>query len=138
MTSSKSDLELTIFRGMNEVGYTSSPFVNKLETRLRFGNVAYRVEVGSVMKAPRGKVPYVSMKHADGRNEIMSDSTLIARALVESGVMEDLNAKLSPTEKLNEISFRALFEEKIYFYQVRNKAGKDDRANILQGSDAGI
>jgi hypothetical protein len=131
MASTKSVPEITIFRGLNEVGYTSSPFVNKLEARLRFGNVAYRVEVGSVREAPRGKVPYVSIKHADGRNEIMSDSTLIARALVELGILEDLNAKLSPTEKLNEISFRALFEEKLYFYQVWKQSWERRSSNYL-------
>ncbi|KAJ5323473.1 hypothetical protein N7476_002073 [Penicillium atrosanguineum] len=117
MTSHKPDPELTVFRGLHDVGYTSSPFVTKLETRLRFENVAYRVDVGSVTKAPRGKVPYVSMKHADGQIEIMSDSTLITKALIESGTLEDLNAYLSPAEKLSEISLRALFEEKLYYYQ---------------------
>ncbi|KAJ6107306.1 hypothetical protein N7523_008629 [Penicillium sp. IBT 18751x] len=48
----------------------------------------------------------------------MSDSTLIAKALIESGTLKDLNAKLSPSEKLNEISFKALFEDRLYFYQM--------------------
>lgn len=122
MTSHKSSPEFTVFRGLPDVGYTWSPFVTKLETRLRFGNVAYRVEAGSLTKAPRGKVPYVSMKHADGHIEIMSDSTLITKALIESGTLEDLNAKLSPAEKLIEISLRALFEDRLYFYQVNTES----------------
>lgn len=117
-SSSKSASQITVFRGLHDVGYTWSPFVTKLEARLRFGNIAYRVETGSTTKAPRNKVPYVSIEHADGRTEVMSDSSLIAKALVESGTLEDLNAKLSPAEELNEISFKALFEEKLYFYQV--------------------
>ena len=118
-SSSKSVPEITVFRGLHDVGYTWSPFVTKLEFRLRFGNIAYRVETGSPTKSPRHKVPYVSLEHADGRTEVMSDSTLIAKALVESGTLENLNAKLSPAEALNEISLKALFEEKLYFYQVR-------------------
>ncbi|KAJ5665002.1 uncharacterized protein N7477_007450 [Penicillium maclennaniae] len=117
MTSQKSSTVFTVFRGLHDVGYTWSPFVTKLEARLRFGNVAYRVETGSMKEAPRGKVPYVSVTHADGQIEMMSDSTLIAKALIETGTLQDLNAKLSPSEKLNEISFKALFEERLYFYQ---------------------
>jgi len=38
---------------------------------------------------------------------------------VEEGRLEDLNAKLSPTERAMDLAIRALLEDKLYFYQVR-------------------
>ncbi|KAK4234527.1 hypothetical protein C8A03DRAFT_37702 [Achaetomium macrosporum] len=49
---------LTLYRGFPQQDrYTPSPFINKLETRLRIGGVAYSVGVGSPFTAPRGKMP---------------------------------------------------------------------------------
>lgn len=117
--SVKSVPDITLFRGLPGAGcYTWSPFVIKLEARLRFGNLAYRAEAGSIAQAPRGKVPYVSIVRADGQVQALSDSTLIPRALIESGELEDLNVKLSPTENLNDLALTALLEDKLYFYSV--------------------
>lgn len=116
---SKSVPAITLFRGLPGAGvYTTSPFVIKLEARLRFGNLAYRTDVGFISQSPRGKVPYVSIVRAEGRIQKLSDSTLIPRALIESGDLEDLNAKLSATETLSDLALTALLEEKLYFYQV--------------------
>lgn len=117
--SSKTAPDITLFRGLPGTGvYTTSPFVIKLEARLRFGNLAYRTEVGSVSQSPRGKVPYVSIARADGQVQKLSDSTLIPRALIESGDLEDLNVHLSAAEKMNDLALTALLEEKLYFFQV--------------------
>lgn len=117
--SSKSIPNITLFRGLPGTGvYITSPFVIKLEARFRFGNLAYRTDVGSISQSPRGKVPYVSIARGDGPVQKMSDSTLIPRALIESGELEDLNAKLSASEKLNDLALTALLEEKLYFFQV--------------------
>lgn len=117
--SSKYIPNMILFRGLPGTGvYTTSPFVIKLEARFRFGNLAYRTEVGSVSQSPRGKVPYVAIARADGQVQKLSDSTLIPRALIESGELEDLDAKLSAAEKLNDLALTALLEEKLYFYQV--------------------
>ena len=75
-------------------------------------------------KAPRGKIPYVSMTKTEpgsqtpGPPTTIADSTLIVDKLVEDGVLEDLNAKLSPAEKAHDLAIRALLEDKLYFYQV--------------------
>ena len=37
---------------------------------------------------------------------------------VEDGVLDELNAKLSPTEKAHDLALSALLENKLYFYQV--------------------
>lgn len=120
MNSSKLPLSLTVFRGFPDKGcFVWSPFVTKLEARLRFGSISYRTESGSIPKAPRGKVPYVSIDHGDGNHETIPDSALITRALIESGDLEDLNANLTAALKLQDLSIRALLEDKLYFYQVR-------------------
>ncbi|KAJ5688993.1 hypothetical protein N7462_003385 [Penicillium macrosclerotiorum] len=119
MTSKiKSPPAITVFRGFDDKGqHVWSPFVVKLETRLRFGNLSYRAEAGSLFKAPRGKIPYISIEHADGRAETLGDSTLITKAFIESGYLEDLNTHLSAIEQLQDMAIRALLEEKLYFYQ---------------------
>lgn len=109
---------ITVFRGFPEKGcYTWSPFVTKLEARLRFGNINYNVEAGSPLKSPRGKVPYITLER-DSQSQSISDSTLIAKSFIESGDLEDLNRRLSPVEKAQDLSLKALLEDKLYFYQV--------------------
>ncbi|KAJ5827304.1 hypothetical protein N7447_004067 [Penicillium robsamsonii] len=108
---------ITVFRGFPEKGcYTWSPFVTKLEARLRFGNICYHVEAGSPPKGPRGKIPYITLEH-NGQSQSMSDSTLIAKSFISSGHLEDLNGRLSPVEKAQDLSLKALLEDKLYFYQ---------------------
>lgn len=115
----KSSPFITIFRGLPDAGrYTWSPFVCKLEARLRFANIPYRTEQGSIPKAPRGKVPYVSFQDGDHSPQVLPDSTLITKALIENGYTEDLNQRLSPTEQLHDLALKALLEDKLYFYQV--------------------
>ena len=116
---------LTLYRGFeNSPNYVWSPFVNKLEARLRFGGLHYRVDVGAPPKAPRGKIPYISLSKAGPDGEpidppkFYGDSTLISQNLVQEGWMNDLNAKLSPVEKVQDKALRALLEDKLYFYQV--------------------
>jgi hypothetical protein len=120
MTASVSAAAFTVFRGFPEKGcYTWSPFVTKLEARLRFDGISYSVDAGSPLKAPRGKVPYVTFEH-DGQSQSIGDSGLIANLLIEVGYLNDLNSRLSPVEKAHDISTRALLEDKLYFYQVHN------------------
>lgn len=121
-------LDITLQRGFPvRRCYVGSPFVNKLEARLRMGGVSYRVGDGSVLKGPRRKIPYVEVTKlgSEGRNaadsdgpETLTDSTLIARRLIDEGHMKDLNAKLSPAERAKDLAVRALLEDKLYFYQV--------------------
>ena len=37
---------------------------------------------------------------------------------MEDGVLEDLNARLSPVERAYDAALTALLEDKVYFYQV--------------------
>jgi hypothetical protein len=120
MTTQPVTPHLTLYIGFpTRNRHVPSAFVNKLETRLRLGGVAYQVATGSVFKAPRGKIPYVDL-HAEGASrEQLADSTFITRRLVEDGLMGGLNEGLTPAERARDLGVRALLEDKLYFYQVR-------------------
>lgn len=115
---------VVLYRGFKDSGaYTWSPFVNKLEARFRFARVAYRPSVGSPLKAPRGKVPYIEISSQDSdaltNPQVLGDSSLIIKKLVDEGILEDLNVRLSPMEQATDLAIRALLEDKLYFYLVR-------------------
>lgn len=114
--------EITLYRGWEDSGaYIWSPFVTKVELRLRLTGLSYCTKSGSVLKAPRGKIPYLAMSGmgVDSiSSSILSDSALIIEKMVENGLLEDINAKLSPTEKAHDLALRALLEDKLYFYHV--------------------
>jgi len=125
ISESKSSPRLTLYRGWDSPGnYVWSPFVTKVEARFRFAGLSYRSEAGSLSKAPRGKIPYVAIARGEGDTQdpdstsLYSDSTLIIDQLVEDGLLDDLNAKLSPVQKAHDAGLRALLEDKLYFYQV--------------------
>ncbi|AEO63114.1 uncharacterized protein THITE_2107989 [Thermothielavioides terrestris NRRL 8126] len=115
---------ITLYRGFAIRGaHVPSPFVNKLEARLRIGGLTYRVETGSPLHAPRGKLPYIELSSAPaaGDGEKLGDSALIARRLVEDGHMADLNAGLTPVERARDLAVRALLEDRLYFFQCRER-----------------
>lgn len=114
-------LDLILYRGFKGSStYVWSPFVTKLEARLRFGGLSYRNEAGSPFSGPRGKIPYVAISRPGSADPppLMGDSTLIIRNLVDDGTLEDLNAKLGPVERAHDLALRALLEDKLYWYQV--------------------
>jgi glutathione S-transferase len=116
---------LVLYRGWKETGtYVWSPFVTKLELRLRHAGVPYRTDIGSVRSAPKGKIPYIEI----AANDCVADSTLIIKRLVQDGTVEDLNDELSPENRAYDIALRALLEDKLYFYHVsfRDPVLRDD------------
>ncbi|OAA81261.1 glutathione S-transferase [Akanthomyces lecanii RCEF 1005] len=124
-TSSPPDLKL--FRGSGDAGtYVWSPFVTKVEARLRFDGLRYTSGHGSPRSAPRGKIPYMEWHETtsagDDAVSAMGDSALIIRALVANGLLRDLNAAL-PTGALRaqDLAVRALLEDRVYFYGTREK-----------------
>jgi len=114
--------QMTLYRGWESPGaYVWSPFVTKVELRLRLDGLSYRTEAGSLSKAPKGKIPYLAVSGTGSDNigpSILSDSTLIIGKLVEDGLVQHFNAKLSPTERAHDLALRALLEDKLYFYHV--------------------
>ncbi|KAF4470571.1 glutathione S-transferase [Fusarium albosuccineum] len=115
--ASKETPQLTVFRGFGKLGaFTWSPFVIKLEARLRFDGTPYKVDGGSPKSAPRGKIPYVEL----GEQRV-SDSTFIIQKFVQDGIITDLNSRLSPAQRAQDLAIRALLEDKLYFYGTREK-----------------
>ncbi|KAJ6781554.1 hypothetical protein PWT90_01549 [Aphanocladium album] len=127
--SDTSSHRLKLFRGSGDPGtYVWSPFVTKVEARLRFDGLAYTTGAGSPRSAPRGKIPYIEWQekpttttHDDGAVSALGDSTLIIRALVADGLLRDVNAALTPAQRARDLAVRALLEDRAYFYGTREK-----------------
>jgi hypothetical protein len=123
------EAKLTVYRGWLDHGkHVWSPFVIKLEARLRFAGISYVTEAGSTRTAPKGKIPYVECRGLRPSNlddspsleTTLGDSTLIIKNLVECSILPDINAKIPATAKVQDLAIRALLEDKLYFYHVRS------------------
>ncbi|KAL5345328.1 hypothetical protein ACLOAV_009699 [Pseudogymnoascus australis] len=113
---------LTLFRDRNAPGaYTWSPFVIKLEARLRFSNLPYATKAGTLTDSPKGKLPYVRIEGDDGQSSLLSDTALITKTLIKSGTIADLNADLSPVQAATDLAIRALIEDKLYFLMAHER-----------------
>ncbi|KAL4950880.1 hypothetical protein BDW69DRAFT_171195 [Aspergillus filifer] len=116
---------LTIYRGSPAPGaYVWSPFVTKLEARLRFAGVPYKADAGNIRAAPKGKIPYAEIKSDDnGTSDVttMGDSALIIRHLIDHGILPSLNEGLSPEDRAHDLTIRALLEDKAFFYNTRER-----------------
>lgn len=120
--SDKTVPSLTVHRGTDSTGdFVWSPFVNKLEARLRFDGVKYTVGNGTPNKAPRGKIPYIQVQDAKQTTEQLADSTFIIHHLIHTETITDLNARLTPAQKAKDVAIRAMLEDKAYFYMVRER-----------------
>ena len=125
--------DITVFRGWNDPGkYVWSPFVIKLEARLRFAGVRYGVAAGSVKTGPKGKIPYIECtapssdaSRTGTQKVVLGDSTLIAKTLADWGVVSDLNAMVKPEDRAIDLALRALLEDKLNFYHVSNSRPRD-------------
>lgn len=116
--------KLRLFRGSEDAGhYVSSPFVTKVEFRLRLADVDYDLGAGAPWNGPKGKIPYLELQaeldDGEQKPKMLGDSTFITRHLIESGILRDLNADLPPREKAQDLALRSLLEDKLYFYHVR-------------------
>jgi hypothetical protein len=97
--------------------YSFTPFVTKLHFRLRYGRLPYDDGKFSRAESPKGKIPYVKFNET---GELMGDSALITRKLIEMGKLGDLNAKLSREDKAKDYCLRSTIEEKLYYFVVRS------------------
>jgi glutathione S-transferase len=97
-----------------------SPFCAKLETYLRMTQTPHRVEAAPMTKAPKGKIPFVSI---DG--ELMGDSQLIIDRL-ERAAAKPLDAGLAPRERAIGRAVRRMLEEGTYFTGVYLRWATDE------------
>jgi hypothetical protein len=112
---------ITLYRGWIDKGaFVWSPFVTKVEVRLRFAGLSYINEAGSPRKAPKGKIPCVDVTLSESSRRVIADSTQIIGTFVSNEILPDLNDKLSPSENAHDLALRALIEDKLYFYQVES------------------
>jgi hypothetical protein len=111
---------LIVYRDVDKSGqFAWSPFVAKLETRLRFSKLPYTTQLGSLSKSPTGKFPYVRFEEEKGGAvSVFSDTCLITRNLIKLEVIDDLNANLTPAKKAMDVAIRALLEDKLYWMTV--------------------
>ncbi|KAH7041420.1 uncharacterized protein B0I36DRAFT_345027 [Microdochium trichocladiopsis] len=115
--------QLTLFRGWDEKGrHVWSPFVIKLEARLRFADLKYTTAVGSPRTAPKGKIPYLDVTDTqDGVTSQFSDSSLIIADLMDAGLLPALNDDLDAVQRSHDLALRAMLEDKLYFYHTRER-----------------
>ncbi|PMD47749.1 hypothetical protein L207DRAFT_576510 [Hyaloscypha variabilis F] len=119
-----SDLDITLYRGWKHNGvYVWSPFVTKLELRLRLARIKYVTAEGDPRTAPTGKIPYLSISSASSPPLQIGDSSLITQHLIRAGLMQDLNAEaaLDERDKALDLAVQALFEDKLYFFNMRER-----------------
>jgi glutathione S-transferase len=88
----------------------ASPFCMKLETWLRMTGLPYElVNDGNVMKAPKGKLPYIE---DDGT--VVADTGFIIEYLKRRHG-DPLDAALTPLQRAQATAFQRLFEESLYW-----------------------
>ncbi|KAK4191297.1 hypothetical protein QBC35DRAFT_487869 [Podospora australis] len=121
--SKMSPFSITVYRGFAALPtHTWSPFVNKLETRLRLSGIPYQVKVGSIHEGPKRKIPYIALELDNGGSEMLGDTALISKRLVEVGVFpHELNKDLTPVQKAQDLAIRSLLEDKLSFYLARER-----------------
>ncbi|KAB5545474.1 hypothetical protein GE09DRAFT_210555 [Coniochaeta sp. 2T2.1] len=137
-SNTKASSNITLFRGWLDPGkHVWSPFVIKIEARLRFARVKYATDRGSPLHAPKGKIPYLeyhgqlppdvvdasSIRYDENLEPIVSlaDSSLIIKTLTKAGVLPDLNAGLTAQEKTLDLGIRTMLEDRLYFYHTRER-----------------
>ncbi|KAF2704298.1 hypothetical protein K504DRAFT_390651 [Pleomassaria siparia CBS 279.74] len=124
--------KITLFRGWHAPGqYVWSPFVTKVEFRLRTSNTPYTCASGSPSAGPKGKIPYVEVveievetgtdANANATKDTLADSSLILKTLASKGLIADVNATLGAKEKGVDLAIRALLEDKLYFYHTHER-----------------
>lgn len=94
----------------------ASPFCMKLETYLRMAGLPFElVNSGDVMKAPKGKLPYI-----DDGGTIVADTTFVIDYL-KGRYGDPLDAALTPLERAMATAFQRLIEENLYWAIVQTR-----------------
>lgn len=104
-----------------------SPFCAKLETYLRMTKTPHQVKAASFQKAPKGKIPYVSL---DG--QLLGDSQLVIDRL-EAAAQNPLDADLSGEEAAIGRAVRRMLEEATYFTGVYLRWSTDEGFAHMRG-----
>lgn len=88
----------------------ASPFCMKVETYLRMAGLPFEaVNDGNIMKAPKGKLPYI-----DDEGTVVADSSFIIEHLKQRHG-DPLDAALSPLQRAQATALQRLLEENLYW-----------------------
>ena len=94
----------------------ASPFCMKLETWLRLAGLQYRLDNrGDVLRAPKGKLPWV-----DDDGSVVSDTSFIIEHLRQR-YRVSLDDGLSVQQQAQALAFQRLFEENLYWAVVHTR-----------------
>jgi glutathione S-transferase len=94
----------------------ASPFCMKLETYLRMAGLPFElVNDGNVMKAPKGKLPYI-----EDNGRAIADTQFIIEHLKQAHG-DPLDASMSATERALATAFQRLLEENLYWAVVHTR-----------------
>jgi glutathione S-transferase len=105
-----------------------SPFVMKAMVQLKMAGLAFEVNTQGLLKAPKGKLPYI----LDG-DEQVADSTMI-RWHIERTRGIDLDSGLSPEQRGVAWAVEKLLEDHMYWLALHNRWAVD--ANFEKGPKA--
>jgi glutathione S-transferase len=98
----------------------ASPFCMKLETYLRMAGLPFElVNDGNVLKAPKGKLPYI-----EDEGTAVADTSFIIDYL-KGRYGDPLDAALSPMERAQATAFQRLIEENLYWAVVHTRWADD-------------
>jgi len=103
-----------------------SPFGTKLETYLRMAGWAYESRPADFRRAPKGKIPYVSI---DGR--LVGDSQLIIEEL-EQRRGNTLDAHLTEMQRAMGHALRRTLEEALYFILAWQRWGEESAWQVYR------
>lgn len=95
---------------------STSGSCQKLETFLRatsFRN--YTLEDTMPWKGPKGKLPYIELTLPSGEMETIPDTHFILRHLVSHKIIADVDARLTPAQKAENLAWSAWVEEKMQY-----------------------
>ncbi len=94
----------------------ASPFCMKLEVYLRLAGLPYEaVNDGNVMKAPKGKLPYI-----EDQGAVVADSTFLIDYL-KATYGDTLDAAITAEQRAQATAFQRLFEENLYWAVVHTR-----------------
>jgi glutathione S-transferase len=99
----------------------ASPFCMKLENYLRMAGLPFELVNNGMhlMKAPKGKLPYIE---DDG--QVVADTSVIIEHL-KAKYGDKLDAGLTPQERALSTAFQRLFEEDLYWAMVHTRWADD-------------
>jgi glutathione S-transferase len=103
-----------------------SPFCIKLESYLRMAKVPFEARAAEMQKAPKGKIPYVSI---DG--QLMGDSQLVIEHL-EKKNGAPLDGWLDDAQRATGHAVRRMFDEGYYFVGIYNRWVSDDGWALME------